>query len=304
MLKIAILIPVYNKINYTKHCLEDLQQRTNNINKDNVEIVVIDDGSSDGTTEWIHNNYKEVTVLHGNGNLFWSGAINLGLKYAINQKGFDYVLFWNNDIIVADDYFENLIKLIENQNITGIVGSKIITLYDKSIIWGYGGYFFPKNGKKGMYGYFEEDKEEFLQKREVDWVTGMGALVSRHVVEKIGLCDNKRFPQYFGDMDFSYRAKLAGFKVIVSPELVIYNDTSNTGMRAQNGMSSLLKSLFNKKSNLCIQSNFGFLRKHKSHLKAYVRMSLFYLKVLGGYLKWKILSVAGLRRENEKYYND
>jgi GT2 family glycosyltransferase len=99
MKSLCILIPVYNKLEYTKKCLADLINNLNGNFAKSVSIVVIDDGSKDGTESWIHAKYPEIVVLRGNGKLFWSGAINLGIKYAIYQEGFEYILFWNNDVI-------------------------------------------------------------------------------------------------------------------------------------------------------------------------------------------------------------
>ena len=84
--KIAILIPVFNNLEYTKKCLQNLEEKLgeNNIAK-HFPIIVIDDGSSDETADWIKKNYPEVELLFGNGNLWWSGGINKGAKHAIEK---------------------------------------------------------------------------------------------------------------------------------------------------------------------------------------------------------------------------
>jgi GT2 family glycosyltransferase len=303
MNKLCILIPVYNKLEYTRKCLADLKENINGSLADSVQIVVIDDGSQDGTGNWIHDHFPEVIVLKGTGNLFWTGAMNLGIKYAIYEHGYEYILLWNNDVKTGEEYFRYLIHAMQAE-LKGIVGSKILTLQDKNRVWSFGGYFNPQTGDKGMIGYFDTDKEEYSKIRSVDWCTGMGTLVHKDVVKKIGLMEEKLFPQYFGDTDYSYRAKLAGFPVRVNPEMILFNDTTNTGLRAQNGLGDLLKSLVDIRSNINLKSNFSFLRRYATSKKAYISLCMFYFRVFGGFFKWKFLSLFNLRRTSERYYQN
>lgn len=303
MNKLCILIPVYNKLKYTRKCLADLKENINGSLADSVQIIVIDDGSQDGTESWIHDHFPEVMVLKGTGSLFWTGAMNLGIKYAIYEHEYEYILLWNNDVITGGKYFTYLFQTIQAEFI-GIVGSKILTLQDKNIVWSFGGYFNPRTGDKGMIGYFDTDKEEYSRIRSVDWCTGMGTLIHKDVVKKIGLMEEKLFPQYFGDTDYSYRAKLAGFPVRINPEMVLFNDTSNTGLRAQNGLRGLMKSLFDIRSNINLKSNFAFLHRYATSNKVYFSLILFYCRVIGGFFKWKLLSIAGFHRASDRYYHN
>ena len=299
---LCILIPVYNKLEYTKKCLADLKEAISAFTE-TVEIVIIDDGSRDATEEWIHNHHPEVTVLKGTGNLFWSGAMNRGIQYAISEKGHSYVLLWNNDVKTGVNYFDNLFEVIKNKP-EGITGAKILTLIDHNVVWSFGGYFNPKTGKKGMIGYFDKDGEEYSKGRSVDWCTGMGTLIHKKVIESIGFIDEKLFPQYFGDTDFTYRAKLAGYQVFINPKLILYNDTINTGLRPQNGLRDLIRSLFDIRSNLNLKSNYGFIKKHASSYLAYITMSMFYVRVLGGFVKWSFLKLLGKKRKSDAYYKN
>ena len=108
--KIAFVVPVYNRLKYTKECLGILaKEKTSHFFTNNkMFIIITDDGSSDGTGEWISANYPEVIVLQGDGNLWYSGSLNLGIKYALDQLNCDFIMVWENDIYPVDDYFNKL----------------------------------------------------------------------------------------------------------------------------------------------------------------------------------------------------
>ena len=77
---IHVVIPVFNRLELTKPCIESIKK---NEKFCALSIVLIDDGSSDGTSEWIKKNYPEITILHGTGSLFWDGAVHYGIEYIL-----------------------------------------------------------------------------------------------------------------------------------------------------------------------------------------------------------------------------
>ena len=79
-----------------------------------------------GTGEWINQNHPEITLLKGDGNLWWSGGVNMGAKYVLERKDTDYLLLWNNDILPESVYFTQLDDLIHEFSDDMIVGSKIL----------------------------------------------------------------------------------------------------------------------------------------------------------------------------------
>jgi GT2 family glycosyltransferase len=290
--KIAILIPVHNKIDLTKKCLLNLHQQISIVNdKIHSHIIVIDDGSTDSTSQWIHQHYPEVIILKGDGNLWWSGAINLGAHYAVDTLNCDYVLLWNNDIHAAPDYFNVLADLIDKTDKNIIIGSKIFCDSDFKIVWSMGGNFNPFTGKLNMTGYFKEDKSEWQKPVEADWLPGMGTLIAKEVMERTGYWDAERFPQYYGDTDFTYRAKLNGFKNLVFPQLKIINDVANSGIKKINEFTEIIVALTNIKSLHNIRINFMFYRLYAKSIKAYFTLIENYFYFFGGLVKRKIKSI-------------
>ncbi len=89
---IYIIIPVFNRKNFTRKCLISLRNQS----LKNFKIIIIDDGSTDNTSEMLKNEFPEVHVIIGDGNFWWTRSINLGVKYVLENKG-DYILLLNND---------------------------------------------------------------------------------------------------------------------------------------------------------------------------------------------------------------
>src|SRR4051812_46918512 len=101
---ICTVIPVFNRKEFTKNCIESLQRQTLRADY----IIIIDDGSTDGTAEMLQQ-YPEVIVLQSDGNLFWAASINMGIKLALHMDA-DYVLTLNNDTVAAPDFIEKMMK--------------------------------------------------------------------------------------------------------------------------------------------------------------------------------------------------
>jgi GT2 family glycosyltransferase len=296
-LKLAIIIPVHNGINYTRHCLANLTSEIEKLSNGHefIELVLVDDGSDDGTAAWVRENFPYVHILSGDGNLWWSGAINKGSRYALDNLKASHILWWNNDVKTGDNYLRTLWSLINQTDDDTILGSKVYVI-DSDIIWGMGGVFYPSTGKRKNYAELEKDMDKYRVPIEVDWFPGMGTTIPAGVYAKIGFLDEERFPQYHGDSDYTYRAKKAGFKLMAQPDLIIYNDNKNTGLIHKGKFKNLYKSLTSIKSNYNFKKDFAFYRKHASSIRAYQFLFARYLRYIGGFFKWKILSLIGIRK--------
>ena len=297
---IAIIIPVFNGLDYTRKCLDSLSELVPKKEPDSYgfEIVVVDDGSSDGTSDWIMKNHPAVHLESGTGNLWWSGGINKGIIYALEKLNAEYILWWNNDIQPAEDYFRNVIDLIDTHDENTIIGSKIYVLKN-GLIWGMGGRFNPVTGKRHMYGERQADTADYQKPIDVDWFPGMGTIIHRSVFDKISLLDEKNFPQYHGDSDYTFRARKAGLRLIAFPQLVIYNDDSNTGLIHKGKFSELYESLTSIKSNYNLKKDIAFFRKHSTSPIAYAELFRKYFMYIGGFCKWKILNSLGIYKTSK-----
>jgi GT2 family glycosyltransferase len=299
LLTTEIVIPVHNTLNLTKKCLPALKTAIGEVNAKHLveySITVIDDGSTDETTKWIKENHPSITLIKGDGSLWWSGAITKAAykAFKINQK--DYILLWNNDIVPDKEYFYRLNNIINTIDAETIVGSKICNLNNPEQIWSLGGVFNPRNGNKYMLGHDKNVTVNGNQPIEADWLTGMGTLIPKKATEKIGYWNSKDFPLYHGDSDFTYRAKKAGFKLLVYPELILYNDTSNTGFMHEGSLSKLINSFTAIRSKYNIKKEWRFYRLHALSWWAYSRILYKYFKYTAGFFKWKILNFFRIKK--------
>jgi len=185
---IYIVIPVFNRWKYTQACIDSLKKQTY---KD-FKIVVVDDGSTDGTSKSIFDLYPDVHVVKGDGNLWWSGGINEGIKYALTQEA-DYILSLNNDTLTYPDYLEQLINASE-QKPKSLIGSLAVDSETNKKIYAAG--FVKWYADKYTDLLNDLNKNEQKGIHEVGFFPGRGLLIPTSVFDKIGLFDKETFPQY------------------------------------------------------------------------------------------------------------
>ena len=197
---INIIIPVFNRINETKKIISNL--RVQNTTEE-IKILIIDDGSNDGTSEWL-SSQEDLFFLRGNGKLLWGGAIDLGINYIIkNHPSDEWILLINNDVEVKKDYVDNLLK-IAKKNYPAAVGS--IVKNKKHEIISFGPKIDPlKLEVKEIYRKdFVLKKKSILECRCFIWEGVIYPLKS--IIEVKGL-NSKIFPHYFGDYSLSMKIK-------------------------------------------------------------------------------------------------
>ena len=254
---IYITIPVHNRKELLKECLISLEKQTNK----NFKIIVTDDGSTDGTSEMLKDRFPEVITIQGDGNLWWTGAINKAVEHAmLLSEENDYLLILNDDLIVPEDYIENFYKLAAKHKDT-LIGSVVTDINQPDKIHSGGikinwltakvrGINHDKSLSSFSKGYYTE----------VSYLTGRGVLIPRKVFKTLGLYNSDHYKQC-GDTELPCRAKKAGYKLIVSYDVAVFSHVKDEGhinhLRKFN-IANLKKYYFDIRSNMNLRYRFWF----------------------------------------------
>jgi GT2 family glycosyltransferase len=319
----AILIPIYNRLAVTRLGLLSLYEaldryKRSGSNTCRFEVVVIDDGSTDGSSPWITANYPDIHLLHGDGNLWWSGAINKGADYAIDQLKADYLLLWNDDILPATDYFLVAERLFADPGLQGtIIGTKILVKEIRDKVWSIGGFFDRLSGRYGLYtetgagrtGTGQSDagngqgtgvgdsQSRFF---DCDWQPGMGTFVPTRLMRQHQLrWDDAIFPQYHGDSDFTMRCKKKGIPVKTCLDLVLYNSSSTSGLGKITDLRKLRLSLVSLRSNYNVRKRFLFYNRHGIVPFSYLGIGKTYFFFFGSFVKRNYLKRPSKQQQAE-----
>jgi GT2 family glycosyltransferase len=296
---ICILIPIHNRKEITLAGLRSLTAAINyytaNINGSNAyHVVIIDDGSTDGSEEAILELYSDCTVLRGDGNLWWTGSINLGVEYALEKSGVSHVMLWNDDTTCALEYFARLDPYLSDPRYKdSILTSKVLWEDAKDTLMNYGCSFNFKTGKTTVIGLNQKDGEAFSKPLEIDWSGGMGTIIPLKMVTTLGMFDAKNFPQYHGDKDYFLRARENGFSAFALPDLHIWNNRLSTGLRLTKPYTkSFIKCLTSQRSQYNFRENFIFLKKHTPNMLSFY----FFLRYYFGFFTVYLIGVLRLRQ--------
>jgi len=220
--KISIIILNWNGYKDTAECLESLKK----IKYSNYNIIVVDNGSTDGSAEKIEQNHPDVKLIQNKENLGFSEGNNIGIREALSG-GADYVLLLNNDTIVEPDFLDKLVEGAERHPGFSIFGPKILYYSNRKRIWFAGGMLSGRTGRPYMLGKDQKDGENYSQIKEVDFITGCAMMVKRVVLENVGSLD----PDYFADtedVDLCVRASRKGYRSMYVADPIIYHKVSST----------------------------------------------------------------------------
>lgn len=241
--RVSVVIPNWNGKKFLAGCLDSLGQQTYK----QVEVVVVDNGSADGSVEFIEKNYPHVNLIKFQVNTGFSVAVNAGIRASDSE----FVALLNNDTIVEPDWISELVRAMREHSEIGSAGCKMLAYDDKKLLDGAGdGY--RRGGLPGRIGHRERDLGQFDNERYILGACGGAALYRRSMLDEIGLFDEDYFA-YLEDVDLGLRAQNAGYKCLYVPSAVIYHlgcGTTGSGyhplvvrLSSQNNWNTIIKNI-------------------------------------------------------------
>jgi GT2 family glycosyltransferase len=252
---VFVVMPVFNRLHFTRACLDCLRSQSYSP----LRVIVVDGGSSDGTPEILGREYPEVVLLKGSRELWWAGAMHLGVEYALSRSrdAEDMLLMMNNDTAVDPNYVEVLARVSREKK--AAVGGLIVDSHDPSHILDggefidWGTYSFPVKTAVSP-------GEDFFD--GVDVLPGRGTLVPLHMIRAAGNVNAKVFPHYIADYEFFCRLRRYGFRLGVSYQAVLKAHAEETGLFFRPSMLTLReawKFLFSRKSMHNVLDHWHFI---------------------------------------------
>ena len=209
----AIALPVRNRRHFTLAILQQLttqivqQAACGTLDAQDAHIVVVDDASSDGTPDLIAQQFPQVHLLKGDGNLWWTGAIACAMRYATDTLAPDYIVWLNDDITLADDFVSQLVRYCQHADEKTLTGGIVCDQHHPNWIV-FGGVIASQ---------LINDLAQFTQPiLSVDTLNGNIAVLPARIVADIGLPDTNRFRHYGGDFEYICRAKENGYTAQLS----------------------------------------------------------------------------------------
>lgn len=215
-IRVGIVAPVYNRRNLTLLCLRSLS-RINESNLD-VKIVIVDDGSTDGTSDSIRKEFPEVEIVQGDGNLWFTEGTNVGVRAALKHNP-DYVLMMNDDQIFDSEFLQYLIETAEKHP-RSVVGPLLL-------LWDTPHKLFQTSPRwetfSGGWRHWNQQTVWTTPKKpwEVELIVGNCVLVPAKAIEECGLMDSKRYPN-FGDAEYTPRLRKNGWRLLIDPRSRVF----------------------------------------------------------------------------------
>lgn len=246
MAKVSIVIPNYNGIKYVETCLDALKKQT----MKDVEILVIDNGSTDGSLELVQEKYPEVALVSMGTNTGFCGAVNEGIRRSQSP----YVLLLNNDTQAAPTFVEELYGAIERDEQIFSCSAKMLQYHDRSRIDDAGDYYCAlgwayARGKGAP-------AEKYDRADDIFFSCAGAAIYRKSILDQIGSFDENHFA-YLEDADIGYRARIYGYRNRYVPQAVVYH----VGSASSGSVYNLFKTRHSSRNSIyLIYKNMPFLQ--------------------------------------------
>ncbi len=254
----SVVIVNWNGRDLTLECLASLEKAGP------MEVIVVDNGSKDGSVDEIRRRHPAVTVLPMGTNLRFAGGNNAGIRHAL-ASGAEEILLLNNDTVVDPDFLRAMSSTLRSSPEIGAVAPFIFYHDRPDLLWYAGGEISYWTGTMRHAGIRRTASGLAMRPHDTDSATGCCLLARREALERVGLLDESYF-MYAEDADWCARARAAGYRIVVEPRARVWHKVSVSA----GGHLSRYK-LTHK-----FRSNFRFFARHAAwyHWLAFPWMNL------------------------------
>jgi len=214
---VTTVIPNWNLKGDLAECLDSLRQTSYSPHR----VIVVDNGSTDGSPDLIEKEYPWVSLLVLPQNRGYAAALNVGIAEALEESA-DYVFALNNDTVVEADALGRLVEILASDESIGIAAPKILYYDHPETIYRLGDRIYPWLPLPWAFGEGWTDHPRLDDVVEYDYVTGCAMLIRSDLFREIGLFDTGFF-MYYEDADFCRRAQRRGHRIVCVGDAVIYH---------------------------------------------------------------------------------
>ena len=272
-MEVSVVIPNFNGIAFLDSVLASLEGQT----LSNFEVILVDNGSTDGSCSFVTAYYPWVHLIELSENFGFCGAVNAGIRAAKAP----YVLLLNNDTEVKEDFVEEMLAAIRRHKNAFSCGARMVQYHDRDRLDDVGNYYcalgwsFARGRGKDIHAYETEDK--------IFSACAGAAIYRKKIIEKIGYFDEEHFA-YLEDTDIGYRARIYGYENWYAPKAIVYHVGSGTSGSRYNQF----KTRYSSRNNIyLIYKNMPLLQ---------IILNLPFLAV-GFLIKFLFFAVKGMGKE-------
>lgn len=244
-----VVVLVWNGREDTLRCLGSLEAAAG----ERTRVVVVDNGSVDGSPAAVRERFPWVEVIETGENLGFTGGNNVGIRHALD-RGADYVLLLNNDTEVDPSFVSEMLAVARKSPGIGFVSPKIYFFEPRDLIWFAGARFSTRTGYGRVRGYRETDRGQYDKEVEIARPCGCALLATRRLCEEVGLLDPGIF-LYGDEVEWMLRARKKGYAAWYAPKAKVWHKVS-----ASVGSEDHPNTFY-----YCVRNTLYLLRAHASY---------------------------------------